>query len=92
MSIPTDLQLPRPIPVKRCLEVILDGAVLRVGGPFTIASRIVARLHPDLTMISLMDLAADISARRAENPPVESITFDDEFCFDRESGCELATS
>jgi hypothetical protein len=74
-SMPTNVRLPKPVPVNRCLVVVLDGAVLRVGGPFTMSSNIVAHL----------------ASGSAADAPVSLLDLDDEFCFDRESGCELAT-
>jgi hypothetical protein len=74
-SMPTNFRLPDPVAVSHCLVVILDGAVLRVGGPFTMSSYIVAHLALGSVAVA----------------PISLLNLDDEFCFDRESGCELAT-
>jgi hypothetical protein len=74
-SMPTNVRLPKPVRVSHCLIVVLDGAVLRVGGQFMMSSNIVAHLRPG----------------GGEGPSVSSLSLDDEFCFDRVSGCQLAT-
>jgi hypothetical protein len=75
-SIPINLALPAGIPVGGCLVVTLDGSVLQSGGAFTMSSHLTAHFRPTSSTI----------------PAARVVPLDDEFCFGRPDGGELATT
>ena len=74
-TLPVQIAFPAGVRVEGRLLLVLDGSVLISGGDFTMTSGLVAHLAPVAS----------------EPRPAKVVTLDDEFCFGRAGGGEIAT-